>query len=281
MVNKKKKIDLSSWLIASDIDGTINSKARQPVQRNIDLVKKFVFECGGNFTLASGRSPESMRKHFKRLGIDDGKAIVLNGAGIYDFATEEMVWQSTLNEHCIDMVRKSVKKFPFLAFEVVSDKRVYLFRPTVSTRIMAINAKKDVKYFYDFEKIPKDNWYKVIFSGLPAQMQLLEKYIVSMSNTTDNLMYSSVMSYEMVNEDTNKGVAVLKLAEMLGVDKSKTAAIGDYFNDYQMLKRVALPACCGQAPKGMKDIAKFVACHCNNGAVADLIEYIIKNHSNF
>lgn len=281
MVNEKKKIDLSSWLIASDIDGTINSKARQPVQRNIDLVKKFVFECGGNFTLASGRSPESMRKHFKRLGIDDGKAIVLNGAGIYDFATEEMVWQSTLNEHCIDMVRKSVKKFPFLAFEVVSDKCVYLFRPTVSTRIMAINAKKDVKYFYDFEKIPKDNWYKVIFSGLPAQMQLLEKYIVSMSNTTDNLMYSSVMSYEMVNEDTNKGVAVLKLAEMLGVDKSKTAAIGDYFNDYQMLKRVALPACCGQAPKGMKDIAKFVACHCNNGAVADLIEYIIKNHSNF
>ncbi len=277
----KEKIDLSSWLIASDIDGTINSKARQPVQRNIDLVKKFVFECGGNFTLASGRSPESMRKHFKRLGIDDGKAIVLNGAGIYDFATEEMVWQSTLNEHCIDMVRKSVKKFPFLAFEVVSDKCVYLFRPTVSTRIMAINAKKDVKYFYDFEKIPKDNWYKVIFSGLPAQMQLLEKYIVSMSNTTDNLMYSSVMSYEMVNEDTNKGVAVLKLAEMLGVDKSKTAAIGDYFNDYQMLKRVALPACCGQAPKGMKDIAKFVACHCNHGAVADLIEYIIKNHSNF
>lgn len=277
----KEKIDLSSWLIASDIDGTINNKARQPVQRNIDLVNKFVYECGGNFTLASGRSPESMRKHFKRLGIADGKAIVLNGAGIYDFATEQMVWQSTLNEHCIDMVRKSVQKFPFLAFEVVSDKCVYLFRPTVSTRIMAINAKKDVKYFYDFEKIPKDNWYKVIFSGLPAQMKLLEKYIVSMSNTTDNLMYSSIMSYEMVNEDTNKGVAVLKLAEMLGVDKSKTAAIGDYFNDYQMLKRVALPACCGQAPEGMKKIAKFVSCHCNDGAVANLIEYIIKNHSNF
>ena len=48
-----------------------------------------------------------------------------------------------------------------------------------------------------------------------------------------------------------------------------------------MLKKVALPACCGQAPKGMKEIAKFVAGHCNQGAVADLIEYIIKNHSNF
>ncbi len=281
MVKEKGKIDLSSWLIASDIDGTINDKTRQLVQRNYDMVQKFVYEYGGNFTLASGRSPESMRKHFKRLDIENGKAVVLNGAGIYDFATEQMVWQSPLNEHCIDMVRKSVKKFPFLAFQVVSDKCVYLFRPTPASRILAINAKKEVKYFYNFEKIPKENWYKVIFTGLPTEMKLLEKYIVSMSNTTDNLMYSSVCSYEMVNEDTNKGVAVLKLAEMLGVDKSKTAAIGDYFNDYQMLKRVALPACCGQAPEGMKKIAKFVSCHCNDGAVANLIEYIIKNHSNF
>ena len=68
-----------------------------------------------------------------------------------------------------------------------------------------------------------------------------------------------------------------ELAEMLGVEKENTAAIGDYFNDYEMLKQVGLPACCGQAPKGMKKIAKLVTCHCNEGAVADLIEYIIQN----
>ena len=159
----KEKIDLSSWLIASDIDGTINNKARRLVQRNYDMVNKYVYEHKGNFTLASGRSPESMRKHFKRLNIGDGKAIVLNGAGIYDFATEQMVWQSTLNEHCIDMVRKSIQKFPFLAFEAVTDKCVYLFRPTISTRIMAINAKKDVKYFYDFEKYLRTTGIKLFF----------------------------------------------------------------------------------------------------------------------
>ena len=281
MVKEKTKTDLSSWLIASDIDGTINNKARQLVQRNYDMVHKYVDECGGNFTLASGRSPESMRKHFKRLDIGDGKAIVLNGAGIYDFATEQMIWQSPLNERCIDMVRQSVKKFPTLAFQVVSDKYVYLYRPTASARILAVNAKLPIKYFYDFDSIPKENWYKVIYTAIPPAITLVKKFIEGLSDTHENLMLSSAWSYEMVNEDTNKGVAVLKLAEILGVDKSKTAAIGDYFNDYEMLKKVALPACCGQAPKGMKDIAKFVACHCNDGAVADLIEYIIKNHSNF
>lgn len=270
---------LSNWLIASDIDGTINNKRRKLVQRNYDAVHKFIDEYGGNFTLASGRSPYSMLKHFKRLDIPDGKAIVINGAGIYDFAEEKMIWSSPLNDHCIDMVRKTAKKFPYLAFQIITDKAVMLFRPTVAARILAINARLPVKYYYNFEKMPKDNWYKVIFTGFPAELKLVSRFIESMSNTTENLMFSSVCSYEMVNEDTNKGKAVLKLAELLSIDKENTAAIGDYFNDYEMLRQVGLPACCGQAPKGMKEIAKLVTCHCNNGAVADLIEYIIKNHA--
>lgn len=275
MTNTDKK--LSNWLIASDIDGTINDKARRLVKRNYDAIHKYIDEYGGNFTLASGRSPDSMRKHFKRLDIADGKAIVINGAGIYDFAKEEMIWSDPLNEHCIDIVRKTVKKFPFLAFQVISDKVVYLFRPTPSARILAVNAQYPIKYFYNFDKIPKENWYKVIFTGFPTEMKMTARFVESLSNTTENLMFSSAWSYEMVNETTNKGKAVLKLAEMLGVDKEHTAAIGDYFNDYEMLKHVGLPACCGQAPLGMKKIAKLVTCHCNHGAVADLIEYIIGN----
>lgn len=275
MGNKK----LSNWLIASDIDGTLNDKSRRLVRRNYDAIHKYIEEYGGHFTLASGRNPESMRKHFERLDIPNGKAVVINGAGIYDFAEEKFVWTSPLNEHCIDMVRKCIEKFPTIAFQVITDDYVYIFRPTISARILAINAQSKVKYFYNFDKIPKDNWYKVIFTGLPPALKWLERYIINMSNTTENLMYSSPFSYEMVNEDTNKGKAVLKLAEMLGVPEENTAAIGDYFNDYEMLKAVALPACCGQAPKGMKRIAKLVTCHCNLGAVADLIEYIIKNYS--
>ena len=65
---------------------------------------------------------------------------------------------------------------------------------------------------------------------------------------------------------------------MYGIEKAHTAAIGDYFNDYEMLKTVGLPACCGQAPKEMHAIAKFHACHCNKGAVADLLEYIMYDY---
>ena len=70
------KTNFSDWLIASDIDGTINDKSRHLVKRNYDAVQKFVKEYKGNFTLASGRSPNSMRKHYKRLN-DELKEIVI------------------------------------------------------------------------------------------------------------------------------------------------------------------------------------------------------------
>ena len=79
----------------------------------------------------------------------------------------------------------------------------------------------------------------------------------------------------MLNERVHKGTGVMKIAELYGIERSHIAAIGDYFNDYDMLKTVGLPACCGQAPKAMHEIAKFHACHCNKGAVADLLEYIM------
>ena len=45
-----------------------------------------------------------------------------------------------------------------------------------------------------------------------------------------------------------------------------------------MLKTVSHPACCGQAPKDIKKLVEYVTCHCNNGAVADFINYLENNY---
>lgn len=79
----------------------------------------------------------------------------------------------------------------------------------------------------------------------------------------------------MLQKGTHKGMGVMWLADKLGVEKSHVAAIGDYYNDWDMLKTVGLPACAGQAPKPIHKICKFEACHCNHGCVGDLLEYIM------
>ncbi len=277
-MEKEKKI-LSDWLLASDIDGTLNNKHRTLPKRNYNAIQKFVYEYGGTFILASGRSVESMRKHFEKLNLNSGYAVFINGAGIYDYKHNKILWKSEFTPELVNMIKKTCKKFKTVTPQIVTTNHVYLCKATPSAIILALSSKLKIKKFKKYDDIPDTGWCKVIYTGLPWDINRVQKYVTEKNNgDTSNLMRTSLFSFEVVNKGTNKGVAVLKLAEILGMDPSKTAAIGDYFNDYQMLKSVAVPACCGQAPKGMKEIAKLVTCHCDKGAVADLIEYIIKNH---
>lgn len=276
----KENLSLSDWLIASDIDGTLNNKARRLPKRNYDAIQKFVHEYSGNFILSSGRSIESMRKHVKRLNLTNGYAVFINGAGVYNYDKEEIVWLSPVNERITGIIKETAKRFRSVKVQVVTPDAVHLVKPDIPAFILAVSSMLKRITHKSVDDIPEGKWCKAIFTGLPRKIDEVQKYVEEKNGDATNLMRTSPFSFEVVNENTNKGVAVLKVAEILGIDKSKTAAIGDYFNDYQMLKSVALPACCGQAPQGMKDIAKLVTCHCNKGAVADLIEYIIENHDN-
>ncbi len=49
------------------------------------------------------------------------------------------------------------------------------------------------------------------------------------------------------------------------------AAVGDYYNDVELLKAVPLLGRCGERPDEVKALADYVACHCDDGAVADVL----------
>ena len=129
------------------------------------------------------------------------------------------------------------------------------------------------------DDVPKEGWMKVIFWSNPFTIEKLRKVISTLENPDANFMLSSILTLEMLQKDTHKGVGIMKLADMLGIEKSHVAAIGDYYNDWDMLQTVGLPACAGQAPSSIHKICKFEACHCNKGCVADLLEYIMSGRA--
>ncbi len=267
------KQSLSGWLIASDIDGTLNNKLRRLPERNEKAIRRFV-DLGGRFTLASGRNPQSMEKHFKRLPIDGTPAVVINGAGLYDFKKKEMIYFSSMSNEGMRLAIEAAKKFPAVDVIVVAKDMIYITGSGWFGKMFVAADKLKHEHIRNIDDVPKKNWGKVIFSGIPFHITKVRKHFESMTDPDLTLMSSSVASFEILARNTHKGTAVMKLAEILGVDPSHTGAIGDYFNDFDMLKTVAVPACCGQAPKELKETAQFVACHCNKGAVADFLEYI-------
>lgn len=269
----------SGWLVASDIDGTLNTKLRKLPERNLNAIRHFVLDLGGHFTLASGRNVASLEKHFLRLPIKSTPAIVLNGAGLYDFEKGEMISFSAISGNGKEIVRKVIEKFPMTEIEICTPDNILLLNAFVYGTALVRADNLPHKRIKRIEEAYPYDWGKVVLFGLPPFINRVIKYANSLNNGELSCMSSSIATYELLAKGTTKGTVVKKLAGMLDIAYEHTAAIGDYFNDFDMLRSVFLPAACGQAPKKVHEIVKYHACHCNKGAVGDFLEYIEKTYA--
>lgn len=273
-----------NWLVVSDIDSTLKNKIRKIPSRNVEAIREFTSR-GGHFTLASGRLQSSLERNYNRITANC-PAVVLNGAGLYDYSQQKMLWRSTIGKKGRDFVRYIAKEyddiFKSVDIGVYFDDYVYIVKSGLLAMSTMYFDKAPHEYVKSLNDVPEDGWMKVIFWSNPFTINQLQRLIREEDKSKDaeaNFMLSSAFSLEMLQEGTHKGVGIMKLADMLSIEKSHVAAIGDYYNDWDMLKTVGLPACAGQAPKAIHKICKYEACHCNQGCVADLLEYIMSGRA--
>ncbi|MHC5826686.1 MAG: HAD-IIB family hydrolase, partial [Nostoc sp.] len=79
--------------------------------------------------------------------------------------------------------------------------------------------------------------------------------------------------FEATNASVNKGTAVRYLAEeLLGLQIDNVMAIGDNFNDVEMLEYVGLGVAMGNAPAEVQAIAQWVAPSVEQDGAAVAIE---------
>lgn len=268
----------SKWLLVSDIDGTLNAKNFKLPEVNKIAIQDYV-KNGGNFTLCSGRNLQSLSIHYNKLGINT-PAIYLNGAGIYDFGNKKIIYENLITSEGEEIILKILSKYKLAQLTIFSVDKLYLVtRKCLYGLIVSKLDKLDYKLCKKIDDVPRNIWGKVSFFAPKSVINNLEKEFKNEKlSSVFECFKTSPFTLEVVNMGVNKGNAVLRLAEILGIDKFNTAAIGDYYNDVDMLKRVGHPVCCGQAPDDIKEISEYVTCHCNDGAVADFINYIKTNY---
>lgn len=267
----------SNWLLVSDIDGTLNNKLTHLPKNNKLAIERFVGN-GGVFTLCSGRNLESLTKHYKRLSVET-PAIFLNGAGIYDFSSKKIIDFNPIPDEGEKAVLDIFARFPKSQLTVFGAETVYLAtKKCLYGYILSKMDDLNYKVCENVSDLPHGVWGKVTFFGNKNLVKTIENVVQNEYGSLFDCFFTSPFTLELVKKGINKGFAVRKLSEILGIDLQKTAAIGDYYNDVDMLKAVTHPACCGQAPQDIKQLAEYVTCHCNKGAVADFINHLEKNY---
>ncbi len=270
------KKNIKDILVVSDLDNTLLTAETGIPEYNLEMIKKFQ-ELGGNFTVATGRSIESISRYLNQLELST-PAITYNGGIIYDFKNRLFLIKKTLPESAKKALELIREKFPDVGTEVMCDNnRLYMIRENAYTH-KHIDDEKLSYICADISSI-KNNWIKVLFADRNSRLLELQEFCRSLPFDDIEFVMSNTIYFEMLPKNVTKGTALKELCDIINVDISDTVAIGDYYNDMELLKTAGLSVCVDNAPQDIKNICHAVVPKCTDGGVGHLIAQIIKSCS--
>ncbi len=261
-----KKFD--GVLLASDYDGTLYDEngVITPVVR--EAISYFISE-GGKFTVCTGRTFQGFKAY--ESSYINSPVILANGAMIYDYEKNEIVHASYIYEDIIEPLKGLINDFPDLSVEMYPFGKTFCVNPSLASvnhfRCQGIEFKSISDPSRCLFPIVKAMSYAFDYSA-EVQKRLTEQY--------PQLHYLPTPGsfIEIMQRGTDKGSGIMKLAESLGISPENVYAVGDGYNDVDMLTAAKI----GFVPENGSEEAKSVAGRIvkpnTDNAVANVIEIL-------
>ncbi|WP_069988949.1 Cof-type HAD-IIB family hydrolase [Massilioclostridium coli] len=267
---------LDQYFLATDMDGTLLTSQKTISQRDREAIKHWK-ELGGEFTIATGRSMLSAKRYVETLDITM-PVILFNGGMVYDYQQKKVLWNACLSQRYMDVVKQVKQKYPQVGIEVLGAETTYIFHPN-DIVIDHVNREKLEYQMVEEKELPKEA-IKVLF-GVPEDlMEEFAAHMYQLEETELVFVKTHTVYFEMLPEGINKGVGLEHLSHTPQAEGKLSIAVGDFFNDMEMLQKAHLGVAVGNALPEVKQIADLVVCTNEEGAIADTMEYVINNQDN-
>lgn len=259
----------SGVLLASDYDDTLYDQSISPENR--EALHYFVEE-GGLFTISTGRSYRNFAIQMERENLPVNAPVVLaNGATIYDFQREELLWQSTLPLEASDHLVQLCKAFPEVGVEAYHGDRIYTYRANAVTRDHLKRCSLTAQPC-EIAQMPLP-WIKVILQHLDTHyLQTVQEELLGNWGDFYDVTFSNPVLLEVTAKGANKGTSVQRLADYLGVQSDHIYCVGNGLNDLSMLEVSAVPFAPADCYNELKDFGAVILPPSSQHCVASLIE---------
>ncbi len=265
-------------LLCSDLDETLLDNDKNISNENKKAIEYFMAE-GGKFTFATGRVPQGAKLNLKYV-VPNMPMICYNGAAIYDFEKDKIIWERFTDNEAIKAVEYVAECMPQAGIEVCTNEHTYYIRTNRLTR----EHLKIEKLPEIIAKLPEivEPWKKVIFMVELEDMKALRS-LIAQSPFADK--YTFIQSYkhyyELLPKNTGKGEAMLELAKLYNIDPKYTIGIGDNENDLSLIKLAGVGIAVSNASKEVQCASKYITVDNNNHALSAVIEGIEKGRIKF
>lgn len=264
-------------LLACDVDGTLMENGYiNP--KNIEKIEFFISQ-GGYFSISTGRSVSALSSVTSKLA-RISPSVVANGCMIYDYENSKILFQKFIPKADNAFAKFVLDSGISVGIEVHSGERVFTLKR---------NAESDAHQRYEnlettvvsFDEICNLEWNKVLFALEDEKdYQVLGKMVLKFKNGSNFIATAAVLEgrkrnyYEQIPIGVSKASAVKELCRVLNIKDGCSYAIGDYYNDVEMLENADICSVPVASPNDIKAIADYVSCECKDGAVANFIDYL-------
>ena len=256
-------------LLCSDLDGTLLKNDKTISKENLEAIDYFQQE-GGYFTFVTGRVPLCVKDILETVRPNCPIGCI-NGGGIYDHVAGKYLWIEELSKEVMDLVAYAEREVPEIGIQINTFENIYFCRENLAMeyfRLLTGTPNLVCEYRDVTEPVAK-----ILFGDHREEIILkLQQTLVSHPQSRNyDFIRSEKSLYEILPKGVHKGTALLKLTEILGPDKNKTIAVGDYNNDIGMIKAAKAGFAVANARPEVKAIADFETVSNEEHAIADII----------
>ncbi len=228
-------------LIAIDIDGTLLNDDKEVSRENREAIRR-AEKKGIYVILATGRMYRSAKK-LGHLFTTELPFISYNGGLIREFNDGKILMQKDMPKEFARPVFTKLKEYGLSINFYIND---HLFGDEGNKNIKGYAEYIEVPYTIMkdeeiFKHIDEMDIMKMVAMGDEKDIDIFLAKEKEIFNESLHLVKSLPFMLEIANKEVNKGNALAKLGEILGIKQNEMMAIGDNMNDEEMLDYVANP----------------------------------------
>lgn len=259
-------------LVVMDLDGTARSR-RLGITSGVRDAIAAARARGVRVCVATGRMWRSAEPWIRALGVDS-PAILYNGGQVLDFEARRTLYErrlpGTAARAALDLAYGDREVQPHLYV----DDRVLVERPHPLTEAYTADDGLAAEVVSSFEPFLVADPYKILIIGPEERVERLQRSVRS-ADLPVHAVQSEPVYLEILPPGVSKGEALRAMCGVLGLALAETIAIGDNWNDVEMIEAAGLGVAMGHAPEGVRAKADYVCGTAEEEGVREVIERFV------
>jgi Cof subfamily protein (haloacid dehalogenase superfamily) len=262
-------------LVATDLDGTLLNDAKEVSPRNRATLARLL-EHDISVVLCTGRPPRGARAIYDSLGLST-PLITYNGAVVYDAERNAPILHQPILPELAKRVLMAVRETdPDLnvGLEMADEWHLDYLDERITEHLRKTGAKWPILGDLETAVLRTSPGVSKIYFVSENEKRLRLDQILAAQGLRElvTLTSSGEGFIEVTAAGVNKGSALTRLAEMMGIGLEEIVAIGDEENDIPALQVCGFGIAMGTAREHVRQAASVVTGDCNHDGWAEAIE---------